>query len=451
MMSKEPERMQRLADLGFDTSKAYLHGTPKVFEEFDPTRTAFVSPDAKFSEMFSGNTGQTIPVFVKHEKIIDLSDRAALEELVNQLRQYPDKGKAQNAVDYINLLVEKPKNNWMAAKQLHPILKDLGYKGATETEFNSKNLALFNPSEQVKSVWAKGKGPGLIGGTAAAALLGGLDEAEASESGALSKIIESMKETEALKKGYQTGFWHGSPIGEIKEIQSNYSGPFEGIFSSTDKNAAASHGKYLTQFGVKPEKILKNFESISNHENLINLIKNEYPHATPDQIENILYPAIIEEKNVFKMNPLDIKNITGYDDLGEASWQFQNKRGQIGQKLGYDAIPMNDEHGTSYFIPAGADVKKINAFAAPMTALSTAEEINPLNLLGSLVNKYRGAQEKVADVITEQVNPYKKQPADETAKGLGRMMFDPLNLVEGPVGHALMGIELMSNKKEKLP
>jgi len=82
---------------------------------------------------------------------------------------------------------------------------------------------------------------------------------------------------------------------------------------------------------------------------------------------------------------------------------------------------------------------------------STAEEINPLNLLGSLVNKYRGAQEKVADVITEQVNPYKKQPVDETTKGLGRMMFDPLNLVEGPIGHALMGIELMSNKKEKLP
>ena len=258
MMSKEPERMQRLADLGFDTSKAYLHGTPKVFEEFDPARTAFVSPDAKFSEMFSGNTGQTIPVFVKHEGIIDLSDRTALEELVNQLRQYPDKEKAQNAVDYINLIVEKPKNNWMAAKQLHPILKDLGYKGATETEFNSKNLALFNPSEQVKSVWAKGKGPGLIGGAAGAALL-----------------------------------------------------------------------------------------------------------ASPSE--------------------------------------------------------------------------------------STAQEINPLNLLGSLVNKYRGAQEKAADYITEQVNPYKKQPADETAKGLGRMMFDPLNLVDGPIGHALMGIELMSNKKEKLP
>lgn len=80
---------------------------------------------------------------------------------------------------------------------------------------------------------------------------------------------------------------------------------------------------------------------------------------------------------------------------------------------------------------------------------SIAQEVNPLNLLGSIVNKYREAQEGMADKIVETVNPYPKQKPDQTTKELGRMIIDPLNLIGGPVGDAVMALDLMTPNKEK--
>lgn len=86
--------------------------------------------------------------------------------------------------------------------------------------------------------------------------------------------------------------------------------------------------------------------------------------------------------------------------------------------------------------------------SVPSESQAYEEAANPLKTFGKLVNQYRKAQEGAADYITEKAN-ITGQPVTERTKEAGRMLFDPLNFIEGPLGHALMGIELMSDKKEK--
>ena len=62
--------------------------------------------------------------------------------------------------------------------------------------------------------------------------------------------------------------------------------------------------------------------------------------------------------------------------MGDAAWQLQNLRGKIGQELGYDAIKMNDEHGTSYLIPFGSKAKYNEKYAQGGSVLDKLKRQN---------------------------------------------------------------------------
>lgn len=157
--------------------------------------------------------------------------------------------------------------------------------------------------------------------------------------------------------------YHGSGQGEkITEIRKRTwrdDGYFDGVFTSGNKDTAESHGDVVTAFDVDDEKIASSYdiEDAASYEELVSLIKEKYPNASDDHIENVLYPAIIEDKNVYRMDADEVFEATGRDDIGEASWDLQNARGYVAQKLGFDAVKMKDEHGTSYLIPYGSKAK----------------------------------------------------------------------------------------------
>ncbi len=44
----------------------------------------------------------------------------------------------------------------------------------------------------------------------------------------------------------------------------------------------------------------------------------------------------------------------------QAGWGIQRLRGKIAAALGYDAVEMNDEHGTTYLVLPGAKLEKIS-------------------------------------------------------------------------------------------
>ncbi len=93
------------------------------------------------------------------------------------------------------------------------------------------------------------------------------------------------------------------------------------------------------------------------------------------------------------------------------------------------------------FDPRFKDSKNILAgvAAAPMVSM------DPLEHIGAWFTAYDEVKNKFADKLTERTSFV--QP-DETLKAMGRMAFDPMNLVDGPLAIGLVAADLASNKKQ---
>lgn len=201
MKKADPERLARLEAMGADTSKIMLHGTNEanftdknipVWKEFRTDKPAFLTPDAKFAEIFSNPTSplpeiqqhRTIPVFQPKGTYFDYENPEHIKNLRNDIyANSPASGLSQLHADLYNLeALSKPllegESNWIFLENLQDAIKKAGYTGYYETEKGIKNTAVFDPAA-IKSIWAQGKGPGLIGGTAAAALLSAPSESHA--------------------------------------------------------------------------------------------------------------------------------------------------------------------------------------------------------------------------------------------------------------------------------
>lgn len=130
---------------------------------------------------------------------------------------------------------------------------------------------------------------------------------------------------------------------------------FDGIFSHPDMDVAASHGNIINRFVPRKNAIAQgSLDWNHEYDDILKEIKHMYPHASDADIEEVLYPAIVDDKNIWGMDEDLVSSATGKYDMADASWDMQNSRGKLAHKLGYDAVEMNDEHGTSYLIPHGS-------------------------------------------------------------------------------------------------
>lgn len=131
---------------------------------------------------------------------------------------------------------------------------------------------------------------------------------------------------------------------------------FDGLFASYNENSAKGHGGgQINRLVPRKDKVIKgSIDNYENYEEVLSEVKKLYPDANDYEIENILYPAIVEDANVWRMDADEVISATGAEDVGYASWQMQNDRGKVAARFGYDAIDMSDEHGTSYLIPYGS-------------------------------------------------------------------------------------------------
>jgi len=187
----------------------------------------------------------------------------------------------------------------------------------------------------------------------------------------------------------------------------------------------------------------------------------------------VLYPLRVRKGNQFdvvggefdpnlakklsvNLDPKDRKTLASIED----NYNFHNFiQGKVSPTdlskgivdSGYDTVKV-DSHVDN--IINKKDLRSVNAafdkrFAKSPLLLAGAgavpTDMNPLDALGSLVNSYREKQGQVADAITDRVS----QPfggADQGLKNLGRMVMDPVNLVEGPLGIGLTAAEMMARK-----
>lgn len=130
---------------------------------------------------------------------------------------------------------------------------------------------------------------------------------------------------------------------------------FDGVFSHPDINIASSHGDIINRFVPRKNAIAKgSLDWNHEYDDILKEIKKMYPYASDSDIEEVLYPAIVNDKNIWNMDEDLVSSATGKYDMADASWDMQNSRGKLANKLGYDAVGMSDEHGTSYLIPHGS-------------------------------------------------------------------------------------------------
>ena len=162
-------------------------------------------------------------------------------------------------------------------------------------------------------------------------------------------IKQNLRTGEKSKNTGNT-YYHGSNEGIISKIDANKS-LFGGMFFSPSQQAAASHGKYLHSIEVSRDDIAKtadlenakdsHVKSVFGHIKNINDREKALGFAIKDN------QPVADRSGNIEPDIKEYNRILGGKDFGESSWEAQRLRGALAQKMGFKAVEMPDEHGTS--------------------------------------------------------------------------------------------------------
>lgn len=160
--------------------------------------------------------------------------------------------------------------------------------------------------------------------------------------------------------GYDTVLSNLSPDKEITAIRKkNGFDVFDGIFAAYGMESDYHSGKYTHRFVVKSEKVARHGDVDLDYNKSIIFLKNKYPYMSDTQIDR-LYELTAEDGNLYDSEDDNPLSEEGYEDTAEAIWELQNIRGGMAADQGFDAIEVDDEFGTSVFIPYGSKAKNLN-------------------------------------------------------------------------------------------
>lgn len=161
--------------------------------------------------------------------------------------------------------------------------------------------------------------------------------------------------------------YHRSPEKHIPEIKDG--GRFGGLFAHTSRESAVgpnTQANEVHRMEVPAKKIAtkRNMENLSGKRlTVANKVLRE--HARKENLSSsdlgLLREVVLDERDVYRMDERDtarLHDLLGTDDLGELSWDLQKIRGQVARALGYSAVEMSDEHGTSHLVLPGVKIQR---------------------------------------------------------------------------------------------
>lgn len=130
---------------------------------------------------------------------------------------------------------------------------------------------------------------------------------------------------------------------------------FGGIFASPCRTAAESHGENVFSIEINEEDILSSYHLVYEVEytKSLSALEKAFGRNLLEEEQDVLWDAVIEEKSV---DEDALCEVLGVDDYAEASWECQRLRGQVARHLGFKAVEMQDEHGTSYLVLPGSEL-----------------------------------------------------------------------------------------------
>lgn len=147
--------------------------------------------------------------------------------------------------------------------------------------------------------------------------------------------------------------YHGSPESGLTSVHDRGSSLFGGVFASATERSAQSHGDNIYKTELPESDILSQSKLDYDipQEDIKSAIEKSMPRLSEDDFD-IAYQAVIEDQ-AHRIDDDDLMRVFGEDDVGAALWEAQRIRGKVARLLGFKAVEMNDEHGTSYLLLPG--------------------------------------------------------------------------------------------------
>jgi hypothetical protein len=164
-----------------------------------------------------------------------------------------------------------------------------------------------------------------------------------------------------LKKGYARFFhggWANHPITEIRPYDSISNDVFGGLFALSEPGPYGDGTYYYMDVPI--EKILTNFEMVHGEESeaaIAALHEIMGPFESEEDFE-IAYTAAIEDRPD-KVPEEDLMQVFDEPSWAEAEWAAQRVRGQVAYLMGYQAVSMFDENGSSWLVLPGVEVHQV--------------------------------------------------------------------------------------------
>ncbi|NPE57710.1 hypothetical protein HLB27_03415 [Dickeya dadantii] len=143
--------------------------------------------------------------------------------------------------------------------------------------------------------------------------------------------------------------FHGSysnvaPVIKVGAFAMSGDNVFDGIFACADADVAESHGDYVHAYNV--ENVAESSDLNGRIEEVVSFLRSEIKADIDDEtLEALAYAIADDECDDEYAEYLDPRSCAG-----DASWEMQRLRGRVAAHLGFDAVEMRDEHGTSYLI-----------------------------------------------------------------------------------------------------
>ncbi|MFZ4835776.1 hypothetical protein [Rouxiella sp. Mn2063] len=127
---------------------------------------------------------------------------------------------------------------------------------------------------------------------------------------------------------------------------------FDGLFASPDREVAASHGgNCVYSYVVDDGKIATSSDLDARYEEVYAFLVSELNISADDVAEIADRVMSDDSSDITDFAEILSPRSDAFDGgEGDLSWELQRLRGRVAAHLGYDAVEMDDEHGTSYLI-----------------------------------------------------------------------------------------------------
>ena len=135
-------------------------------------------------------------------------------------------------------------------------------------------------------------------------------------------------------------------VGHNKTISENI---FDGIFLSYSYSAASSHGEFVHTYEIDESLIASSADLESGWDIAVEVVAKEIDSDDEDIIADIAQLVIDDEATFYEVEEI-LEYLCCEQGAAYGLWELQRIRGRIAAALRFEAVEMNDEHGTSYLL-----------------------------------------------------------------------------------------------------